>query len=168
MIITLVAAMDKNRLIGRNNTLPWNLPVDLAHFTAVTLRKPIIMGRRTFESLGRPLPYRRNIVITQQDNLILEGCDVFHSLDSALNALIQEREIMIIGGARIFGEALSKANKMILTIIDYTFKGDTYFPEWNTEEWKIVFEEVHPLDKKNLYTFRFLELERLCMVCPIS
>lgn len=161
MIITLVAAMDKNRLIGRNNALPWHLPVDLAHFKAVTLKKPIIMGRRTFDSLGKPFLCRRNIVITQQDNLILEGCDVFHSLDDAFNALAQEREIMIIGGARIFEETLSKANKMILTIIDYIFKGDTYFPEWNPEEWKIVFEEIHPLDKKNLYNFRFLELKRL-------
>lgn len=163
MIITLVAAMDRNRLIGQNNDLPWHLPVDLAHFTEVTLRKPIIMGRRTFDSLGRPLPYRHNVVITQQKNLVLEGCNIFHSLDNALDALVQEREIMIIGGARIFREALSKANKMILTIIDYTFKGDAYFPEWNTEEWKIVFEEIHPLNEKNLYSFRFLELERLSM-----
>lgn len=161
MIITLVAAMDKNRLIGRNNALPWYLPADLAHFRAVTLGKPVVMGRRTFESLERPLPYRRNIVMTQQGNLMPEGCDVFHSLDDALDALAQEREIMIIGGARIFGEALSKANKMILTIIDYTFKGDTYFPEWNAAEWKTVSEAIHPSDEKNLYTFRFLELERL-------
>lgn len=164
MIITLVAAMDRNRLIGRDNTLPWHLPVDLAHFTEVTLRKPVIMGRRTFDSLGRPLPYRHNVVITQQDNLVLEGCDIFHSLDNALDALVQEREIMIIGGAHIFREALSKANKMILTIIDYTFKGDTYFPEWNAAEWKIVFEEMHPLNEKNFYAFRFLELERLGMI----
>lgn len=168
LIITLVAAMDKHRLIGRNNALPWHLPADLAHFTAVTLSKPIIMGRRTFESLGRPLPYRHNIVITQQDNLIIEGCDIFHSLDDALDALGQEHEIMIVGGACIFGEALSKANKMILTIIDGTFMGDTYFPEWNAEEWKIVFEEIHPSDEKNLYTFRFLELERLGAIWPIS
>ena len=161
MIITLVAAMDGSRLIGRNNALPWHLPADLAHFKVVTLGKPIVMGRRTFESLGRPLLYRRNVVITQQDNLVLEGCDVFRSLDDALGALAQEREIMIIGGARIFGEALSKANKMILTIIDHTFKGDAYFPEWNAGEWRIVSEEIHPSDGENLYAFRFLELERL-------
>ena len=164
MTITIVAAMDRSRLIGRNNALPWHLPVDLAHFTEVTLRKPIVMGRRTFDSLGRPLSRRHNVVITQQDGLVIKGCDVFHSLDNALEALVQEREIMIIGGARIFREALSKANKMILTIIDYTFKGDTYFPEWKAGEWKIVFEEIHPLNKKNPYSFRFIELERISVV----
>ncbi|QTS83587.1 dihydrofolate reductase [Coxiella endosymbiont of Amblyomma nuttalli] len=161
MIITLIAAMDKNYLIGRNNALPWYLPADLAHFKAVTLGKPIIMGRRTFESLGKPLPYRRNIVITQQDNSTFEGCDIFHSLGDALDVLAQEREIMIIGGACIFREALSKATKMILTIIDYTFNGDTYFPKWNAEEWKIISKKINPSDEKNLYAFWFLKLERL-------
>lgn len=111
MIITLIAAMDKNRLIGRNNELPWHLPADLAHFKSITLGKPIVMGRRTFDSIGKPLPHRRNIVITQQKNLIIEGCDIFYSLDDALSALTKEPEVIIIGGARIFKEALPKADK---------------------------------------------------------
>ncbi|MBW5802638.1 dihydrofolate reductase [Coxiella endosymbiont of Ornithodoros amblus] len=161
MIITLIAAMDKNRLIGRNNELPWHLPPDLAHFKSITLGKSIVMGRRTFDSIGKPLPHRRNIVITQQKNLIIRGCDIFYSLDDALSALTNELEVIIIGGARIFKEALPKADKMILTIIDHSFEGDVYFPKWNDKEWKITSKIKHEREEKNPYPFQFLELKRL-------
>ena len=160
MIITLVAAMDKNQLIGQKNKLPWHLPADLAHFKTITIEKPIVMGRKTFESIGRPLPHRWNIVITERKNLVIDGCDVFYSLDQMLVTLASEFEVMIIGGTRLFKEALPKANKMILTIINHAFEGDVYFPKWKNEEWEIVSKIKHQPDEKNLYPFQFLELRR--------
>lgn len=160
MFITLVAAMDKNRLIGQLNQLPWHLPADLAHFKSVTFGKPIIMGRKTFESIGKPLPRRRNIVISRQPGLRIEGCEIFSSVDEALNALVDESEVMIIGGGCLFKETLPKAHKMILTIIEYSFEGDTYFPLWNADEWIVVSKIKHGPNENNLYTFSFLELKR--------
>ena len=161
MIVTLIAAIDKNQLIGRNNELPWHLPADLAHFKTVTIGKLIVMGRRTFNSIGKPLPRRRNVVITQKKDLLTAGCDVFSSLDDALSALKNESEVMIVGGACLFKEALSKADKMILTIIDYAFKGNVYFPKWDHKEWKIISQTKHAPNEKNPYPFQFLKLSRL-------
>lgn len=161
MVITLVAAFDKNQLIGQKNKLPWHLPADLAHFKAVTINKLIVMGRQTFNSIGKPLPYRRNIVITQKKSVLIRGCDVFISLKHALSVLKNEPEVMIIGGGRLFKEALSKAEKMILTIIDHSFEGDIYFPKWNHKEWSIVSQKKYKPDEKNPYSFQFLELRRL-------
>ncbi|WP_304985855.1 dihydrofolate reductase [Coxiella-like endosymbiont] len=160
MLITLVAAMDKNRLIGQRNQLPWHLPADLAHFKSVTLGKPIIMGRKTFESIEKPLPLRHNIVISRQPSLRIEGCKIFSSVDEALNALADESEVMIIGGGRLFKETLPKAHKMILTIIEHSFEGDIYFPLWNADKWIVVSKIKHGPNENNLYAFSFLELRR--------
>ena len=160
MLVTLIAAMDKNRLIGQQNQLPWHLPTDLAHFKSVTLGKPIIMGRKTFESIGKLLPYRRNIMISRQQDLRIKRCEVFSSLDEALNVLSDQFEVMIIGGGILFKEALPKAHKMILTIIKHSFDGDTYFPLWNVDEWNLVSKINHEPDKNNLYSFEFIELRR--------
>lgn len=162
MIITLVAAMNKNNhVIGQNNRLPWHLPADLIHFKSITLGKSIVMGRKTFESIGKLLPHRRNIMITQQKNLIIEGCEIFHSLDEALNSLTDESEIMIIGGGRLFKEALPQAGKMILTIIEHSFDGDVYFPFWNDKEWRVISKVDYEPDENNPYRFSFLELRRI-------
>ena len=162
MIITLIAAVDKNQLIGRSNGLPWHLPADLAYFKTATVGKSIVMGRRTFNSIGKPLLNRRNVVISKKKSLLIEGCDVFSSLDYALNTLKlkNEPEVMIIGGGCLFKEALSKARKMILTVIDHSFEGDVYFPKWNHKEWNITAQKKHEPDKKNPYPFQFLELKR--------
>lgn len=159
MFITLVAAIDKNRVIGYKNRLPWHLPADLAHFKSVTLGKPIIMGRKTFESIGNPLPLRRNIVISRQA-ISIEGCEIFPSVNEVLNSLVNEPEVMIIGGGRLFKEMLPKADKMLLTVVHHSFKGDTYFPWWNADEWVVVSEIEHKVNENNQYPLSFLELQR--------
>ena len=129
MIISLIAAIGKNRVIGKSNALPWKLPADMKHFQAMTKGKPVIMGRKTFESIGRPLPDRINIIITRDENYKAEGCIVAHSMEEALKAAENHKEAMIIGGSQIYKEFLPKANKMYLTSIDADFEGDAYFQD---------------------------------------
>jgi len=160
MMISIVAAMAKNRVIGKDNQMPWHLSADLKHFKSVTLGKPVIMGRKTYESIGKPLSGRRNIVMTRQD-LTLPGCDVFHSLESALEAVASEPEVMIIGGANLYAQAIPVADRMILTFVDLDVGGDTFFPKWSDIEWREVSNEPHPSDDRNPYTYRFVTLERV-------
>lgn len=161
MIISLIAAIDKNRLIGRKgNALPWCLPADLKRFKEVTMGKPVIMGRKTFESIGRPLPGRTNIVITRNRKYEALGCKVVNSAEEALQASGNALEVLIIGGAEIFAQFMPFANRMYLTLIDYEFEGDVYFPMWNLEEWREVSREPHEPDEKNPYKYTFLILER--------
>lgn len=159
MLISLIAAMDKNRLIGNKNQLPWHMPADLAHFKAMTLNKPIVMGRKTFESIGRPLPMRRNVVISTQMQETA-GIEVFPSLNAALQALADQSEIMITGGAEIFKQALPLAKKMYVTWIEHEFEGDAYFPVWTDTDWCEVYCEYHVADERNPYPYRFTELLR--------
>ena len=129
-IISIIVAMAKNRVIGKDNDMPWGrLPIDLRHFKLVTEGNPIIMGRKTYESIGRPLPNRRNIVLSRQD-IEIEGCEVVSSLKDAISLLINEKEIFIIGGGHLYKEALTIADKLFLTHIDAEFDGDTFFPEY--------------------------------------
>src|SRR3989338_8105608 len=147
MIISLIAAMDKNRVIGKDNSLPWKLPEDMKRFRGITKGKPVIMGRKTFESIGRPLPDRKNIIITRDRNYKAEGCIVVNSKEEALNAAKGSEEVMIIGGEQIFEEFLPIANKMYLTFIDKEFEGDAYFPEYDNAEWKEISREEHSSNK---------------------
>lgn len=160
MTISLIAAMGRNRVIGKDNSLPWSLPVDMKHFHDLTTGKPVIMGRKTFESIGKPLPDRTNIIITRDTNYKAENCIVVHSTDEALKAAEGNEEVMIIGGAQIYKEFLSKANRIYLTIIDSDFEGDVYFPEYNIEEWEETEYEEHERDADNQYNYTFLILER--------
>ncbi|MCH8004017.1 MAG: type 3 dihydrofolate reductase [Nanoarchaeota archaeon] len=160
MIISLIAAMGKNRVIGKDNSLPWNLPADMKYFRDNTKGKPVIMGRKTYESIGKPLPNRTNIIITRDQNYKAEGCIIVHSADEALKAVGNVEEIMVIGGSQIYKEFLPKANKMYLTFIDAEFDGDTYFPEYKIEEWKEISYEEHERDAENPYDYRFVVLER--------
>ncbi len=128
MIITIIAAMAENRVIGRDNELPWDLPSDLKRFKELTFGHSVIMGRKTFESIGHPLPGRRNIVITRGEHHLLAGCLVVPDLPAAITACAGEAEIFICGGEGVFREALAMAHKIYLTIIDEEFDGDTYFP----------------------------------------
>jgi dihydrofolate reductase len=138
--LSLVVAMDANRGIGVDNKLPWHLPEDLAHFKRVTLGHPIIMGRKTFESIGRPLPGRRNIVVTRNGNWHHEGVDVVHSLDEAV-ALVGADSASIIGGAQIFAEAMRVADRLIVTHIDKVYRCDTFFPAIDHASWTAVSNE---------------------------
>jgi len=160
MIISLIVAIGKNNVIGNKNSLPWKLPADMKHFKELTLGKPVIMGRKTFESIGKPLPKRINIIITGDEGYKAEGCVVAHSLDEALKAAGTAEEIMIIGGAQIYKEFLPKANKMYLTLIDADFGGDAYFPEYKIEEWEETAYEEHERDKDNQYNYTFIVLRR--------
>lgn len=129
MIITIIAAMDENRVIGRENQMPWDLPSDRKRFHAVTRGHPVILGRKTFESIGRPLSARTNIVLTRQQDYRAEGCVIVHDLDSAFAACGGADEVFICGGEEVFQETISLADRIYLTIVHEEFEGDVFFPE---------------------------------------
>ena len=160
MIVSIIAAMDRNRLIGNNNQLPWHLPADLAHFKQVTMGKPIIMGRKTYESIGRPLPGRTNIVLTRSANFRAEGVLTAHTLEQALDYVSVEDEAMIIGGSTIYELALPRADRLYLTYVESTCEGDAWFPEFDIERWRVVASEQHRADEKNSSDYRFVCYER--------
>lgn len=160
MRISLIAAMDRNRVIGKNNKLPWKLPSDLKHFHDLTLGKTVVMGRRTFESIGRSLPNRTNIVITSDEGYSAPGAKIVHSVAEALKAFGEDEEVMIIGGASIYKQFLPLATKIYLTQIDEDFEGDAYFPEFDLKEWAETEREEKIPDRENAYRYTFLTLER--------
>lgn len=127
-LLTLIVARARNGVIGRDNTLPWRLPEDLAHFKRTTMGAPIVMGRKTYESIGRPLPGRRNIVVTRSAKLALPGCEIAHSLEDAQRLCIGVEQIFLIGGAQLYADALPSADRLIVTEIDADFEGDAHFP----------------------------------------
>lgn len=161
MHLALIVAIAANYVIGNNNQLPWHLPADLKHFKNLTMGKPIVMGRKTYESIGKPLPGRRNIVVTRQENLAIPGCEVVHSLEEALKITQTADEVMLIGGAELFKQALPLANTMYLTFIHQDFHGDAYFPHWNTAQWKEVAREDCESDENNPYRYSFVTYQRL-------
>lgn len=152
--LTLVVAIDAQRGIGIDNQLPWHLPEDLAHFKRVTLGKPIVMGRKTFDSIGRPLPKRRNIVITRNPGWSHEGVETASSLPAAI-ALLNGEAASIIGGAQIFNEALELADRMIVTEIDHVFRCDTFFPPIDPAVWQETARETHR-SEANGYDFAYV------------
>lgn len=156
--ISLVVAMDAQRGIGIDNQLPWHLPEDLAHFKCVTLGYPIIMGRKTFDSIGRPLPKRRNIVVTRNAGWSHEGVDVALSLDQAL-ALVGDEPASIIGGAQIFGESLDLADRLVITEIEHVFRCDTFFPPIDPAQWVETTRERHHSDANGFY-YSFVTYEK--------
>ena len=156
-IISLVAAMAKNRVIGKDNQMPWHLPADLKHFKEVTLSKPIIMGRKTYESIGRPLPGRRNIVISRNEDYQLEGCDTVTSIDAALELVSNEDEIMVIGGGFLYAQMIERAQKLYLTYIDLEVEGDTQFPEFEHLKLREVSRKQYQADEKNKYNLEFID-----------
>lgn len=160
-MISLMLAMDENRLIGKDNQLPWHLPADLRYFKNVTMGHPIVMGRKTFESVGRVLPGRENIIVTRKANFKAEGVTILHSIDEVKQfADSTKEEVFVIGGAEIFKEILPVTDRLYITEIHHEFKGDTYFPEVNPDEW--VQRSVTPgvVDEKNRYPHDFVVLER--------
>ena len=159
MILSLIAAMDNNRLIGKDNGLPWYLPVDLQHFKSVTMSKPILMGRKTYDSIGRPLPGRRNIVLTRSDAEI-EGVTTVHSIDEAISVANDVEEVMVIGGSSIYEMVLPKVQRMYLSFVDGEFDGDAWFPEFDEDEWEITEEKTLQPDEKNAHSCRFVTFQR--------
>lgn len=161
-MLSIIVAYDKNRGIGINNQLPWQLPADLAYFKKVTMGKPIIMGRKTHESIGRPLPGRDNIIITRNSEYQSDGCIVVHSIKDirALELEKNDEEMFIIGGAEIFKELLDEVDKLYITVIEEEFQADTFFPEIDLCKWKKVSEEKGIRDEKNPYDYYFCVFEK--------
>jgi dihydrofolate reductase len=157
---SLVVAMARNRVIGRDNALPWRLPAELAHFKRVTMGHPIIMGRRTYESIGKPLPGRMNIVVSRNRDFAAPGCTVVDSLEKAYSAAGNAAEVSIIGGTSLFEAALPTADCIHLTEVDAEVEGDTWFPEFDRREWLEHEIDRHPADERHAYPFRILQLER--------
>jgi len=135
MKISMIAAMAANRVIGKDNKMPWHIPEELGHFKRITMGKPIVMGRNTFESIGRPLPGRKNIVVSTNRSLVIEGVTVVHSVEEAISAGDNCDELMIIGGARLYEQMLSHVDCLYLTQIDLETPGDAYFPDYNQYQW---------------------------------
>ncbi len=157
---SLVVAMARNRVIGRDNALPWRLPADLAHFKKVTMGHPIVMGRKTYESIGKALPGRLNIVVTHNRDYRAPGCTVVPSLDAAWRAAEGAEEVCIIGGTSLFREALPIADVIHLTEVEADVEGDTYFPDFDRSEWTQTQIERQAVDERHAYPLRILRLER--------
>lgn len=154
-MITLIAAAAENNALGKDNDLLWHLPEDFKRFKQITSGHYIIMGRKTFESFPKPLPNRTHIIITRQEEYLVDGCLVVHSLEKALEIAPQNEEIFIIGGAQIYKQALPFADKIDLTRVHIELDADAFFPEFNTSEWNLVFSEKHFKDEKHQYDFTF-------------
>ncbi len=157
-MISLLLAMGKNRVIGKDNDLPWHLPEDLKWFKRISTGHTIIMGRRTYESIGKPLPNRKNVIVTNDENYQAEGCIMTHSIEEALQQNGDER--IVIGGTNVFKQVLDKADRIYLTYIDEEFEGDTFFPEINESEWEVKSKEKGIKDEKNPYDYYFMIYER--------
>jgi len=152
--------MDSNRLIGNNNSLPWHLPADLAFFKATTMGKPVIMGRKTFASIGKALPGRQNIVVTRDCNFDAPGCEVASSIDAAITLVDDTEEVMLIGGASLYEQTIDVADIIYLTLIHHEFKGDTWFPEINSEFWELVSQDDFEADEKNPFAYSLVKYVR--------
>ena len=152
--------MARNRVIGRDNQLPWRLPADLAYFKRVTLGHPVVMGRRTYESIGRPLPGRLNIVVSRNRSFQAPGCTVVPTLDAAWKAAGDAPEVSVIGGTSVFAEALPVADRIHLTEVEAEVEGDTFFPEFDRSQWTEREVMRQPADERHAYPFRIVVLER--------
>lgn len=161
MNISLIAAVGKNLVIGKDNAMPWHLPADLKYFKRVTLGKPVIMGRKTFASIGRPLPGRTNIIVTRDADYRAEGCVVVRSIEQALQAAEGAGEVMVIGGANLFEQLLPSATRIYLTEIKADFAGDSYFPALRTSDWRERERQDYPADDANPYPYSFVVMERV-------
>jgi dihydrofolate reductase len=157
---SLVVAVARNGVIGRDNALPWRLPADLAYFKKVTLGHPVVMGRRTHESIGKPLPGRTNIVVTRNRDLVAPGCVVVGSLEEAWKAAGDADEACVIGGTSLFEESLPVADLIHLTEVEADVEGDTYFPPFDRSQWSEREVSRHPADERHAYPFRIVELTR--------
>ncbi|MFK9120601.1 dihydrofolate reductase [Peribacillus castrilensis] len=160
-MISLIVAMDQNRVIGKNNKLPWHLPADLQYFKKVTMGHPIVMGRKTFESIGRVLPGRENVIVTRNQEFKAEGCVVLHDIAQIkMFADNHEEEVFVIGGAEIFKEILPLTDRLYITEIHETFEGDTFFPEIDENEWDEISSNPGSIDEKNRFAHDFIILQK--------
>lgn len=162
MKLSMIWAMSRNRTIGRDNDLPWHLPEDLKHFKRTTMGKPVIMGRKTWDSIGKPLPGRSNIVITRNENFFAEGIKIVHTLEEAisLKECTESEEIVVIGGVAIYAMAFPLTDRLYLTRVHAQIEGDTFFPEFDENDWQETRRENFKASEKNPYNYSFTVLER--------
>lgn len=160
-MISLIVAMAENRVIGRDNSLPWRLPNDLRHFRRITMGHPIILGRKNYESIGKPLPGRKNIVITRDRNYSAPGCVVTHSVDDAIAAAGNDPEIFVIGGAELYAQTFARAQRLYLTLVHAAVPGDVAFPPFDQHEWRETSRERHEADAEHVFPYSFVTLDRL-------
>lgn len=158
--ISIIVAMAQNRTIGINNTLPWRCPADLKHFKSLTMGHHMIMGRKTFDSIGKPLPGRTTVVVTRNPELKIDGCIVTHSLDQAIAACAGDEEIFIVGGAELYAQALPLADTIYLTEIQQDVSGDAHFPVFNQQQWREIAREPHTQETPQPLTYHFVTLQR--------
>ena len=158
--ISIIVAIDENGLIGKRNGLPWKLPADLKHFKTLTSGHTVIMGRKTYDSIGKPLPNRTNIVVSRSDDLRIDGCIIVKSPEEALKASLENQEIFVIGGAEIYRQFLPLAQTIYMTEIHNKFDGDIFFPTIDYDEWKEKERQDFEADDMNLYKYSFITLER--------
>ncbi|MCC7005521.1 MAG: type 3 dihydrofolate reductase [Ottowia sp.] len=158
--ITLIVAYAHNRVIGKNNQMPWHLPEDLAHFKRTTLGAPVIMGRKTWEAIGRPLPGRKNIVISRNAAQHVVGAQLAISLEDALTHTVNVPEVFVIGGAQIYEQAMPHAQRLIVTEIDRDIEGDAFFPEIDLEQWHMLSRNQHQAAAPNNFSFAIVEYQR--------
>jgi len=161
MRLSIIAAMSANRVIGSHNDLPWRLPADWKRFKSLTMGHHLIMGRKTFESIGQPLPGRTTVVVTHQTGYAPEEVLVAHSVEQALQMAAGDDEVFVAGGAQIYQQMFPRADRLYLTSIHEEFEGDTDFPEFEESDWQLISEESHEPDEKNLYPYTFSIYERL-------
>ena len=159
MITTIVVAISENHVIGKDNKLLWHQPADLKHFKDITNGHTVIMGRKTYNSVGKPLPKRRNIIITRK-TITIEGCEVVNSIEAALALCKSEQEVFIVGGAEIYKQAMHLTDRIYLTIMHQDFDGDSFFPDLDKNVWKEVHREDYEADDKNPLAYSFITLER--------
>ncbi|OXY80733.1 type 3 dihydrofolate reductase [Oceanimonas doudoroffii] len=161
MTLSMIVAMTRDGVIGRDNGMPWHLPADLAYFKQSTLGKPVVMGRNTHESIGRPLPGRRNVIVSRSLRDAPAGTELVPSPEAALALLADAEEIMVMGGGQLYGAFLPLAERLYITRIDAHIDGDTRFPAMNEQDWRLVSEQHRPADERNAYDCRFQVLERI-------
>jgi len=159
--LSLIAAVDHHRAIGKGNALPWHLPADLKRFKALTLGKPVLMGRKTAESIGRPLPGRRNLVLTRSGQAPFDGMESVASIDEALAMATESGELCVIGGGEVYALCLARATHLHLTLVDTVVDGaDAFFPAFDADAWRVAAREAHPADAKHAFGFEFVDYVR--------
>ncbi len=161
MDVSIVVAMSTNGVIGKDGSLPWYLPADLQHFKSITMGRPIIMGRLTHESIGRPLPGRENIVLSRDVTYLAEGCRVIHDLDEISGISLNSDEVMVIGGARVYADTLPLANRLFITEVHTEVQGDVYFPKFDRGQWQETGRQFFEADTNNEFDYSFVVLARI-------
>tara|TARA_B100001765_G_scaffold191474_1_gene138784 strand:- start:130 stop:615 length:486 start_codon:yes stop_codon:yes gene_type:complete len=160
MQLSIIVAMDRNRVIGRGGALPWHISSDLKNFKKITMGKPILMGRKTHDSIGKPLPGRENIILTNNKKYSAEGCTVKNTLDEVYSYCEEQLEVVVMGGAILYSQTLDKAEKLYITEVNASVNGDTFFPEYKSSQWREISRESFNADENNEFDYSFTVLER--------